>query len=78
MGEIPADGVNNHRMITLPVIPDTFQPKYDKMWQSACRICDNILVYQPDLIISLMHSGWGPVFAAKADAALVGGGIWNV
>ena len=36
------------------------------MWLSACRVCDNILDYQPDLVLVLMHSGWGPVFAAQA------------
>lgn len=47
------------------VIIKSLQPKFDKMWRSACRVCDNILAYQPDLLLVLMHSGWGPVFAAQ-------------
>lgn len=52
-------------MKPLPAIPDTFQPKFDEMWRSACRVCDNIHAFQPDLVLVLMHSGWGPVFAAQ-------------
>jgi hypothetical protein len=65
MGQIPAAGDTDYRMLNLPAIPDAYQPKFDKMWQSACRVCDNILAYQPDLVVALMHSGWGPVFAAQ-------------
>ena len=52
-------------MKPLPAIPDAFQPRFDEMWRSACKVCDNILAFQPDLILALMHSGWGPVFAAQ-------------
>ena len=48
-----------------PAIPDTFQKKFDQMWRSACRVCDNILAFQPDLLVALMHSGWGPVYSAQ-------------
>jgi hypothetical protein len=52
-------------MKPLPPIPASFQKKLTQMWKSACRVCDNILAYQPDLVLSLMHSGWGPVFTAQ-------------
>jgi hypothetical protein len=52
-------------MNSLPPIPKNIQPKFDQMWRSACRVCDNIRAYQPDLLLALMHSGWGPVFAAQ-------------
>jgi len=53
-------------MNQLPPVPASFQEKLDKMWQAACRVCDNILDFQPNLVLALMHSGWGPVFAAQA------------
>ena len=52
-------------MNSLPAIPDSFQPNFDQMWSSACRVCDSIRAFQPDLLLVLMHSGWGPVFAAQ-------------
>ena len=52
-------------MIPLPETPDASQSNFDMMWHSACRVCDHILDFQPDLILALMHSGWGPVFAAQ-------------
>lgn len=52
-------------MQNLPAIPEAFKPHFDQMWQSACRVCDNIRDFQPDLVLALMHSGWGPVFAAQ-------------
>jgi hypothetical protein len=52
-------------MNSLLPIPNNFQPRFEQMWRSACRVCDNIRAYQPDLLLALMHSGWGPVFAAQ-------------
>jgi len=52
-------------MISLPAIPDAFLSSFDMMWNSACRVCDHILDFQPDLVLVLMHSGWGPVFSAQ-------------
>ncbi len=49
----------------LATIPESLQPKFDKLWRAACRVCDNIHAFQPELLLALMHSGWGPVFAAQ-------------
>ena len=49
-----------------PEIPAAFQDRFDKMWLAACRVCDNIRDYRPDVLLALMHSGWGPVYAAQA------------
>jgi hypothetical protein len=48
-----------------PEIPAEFRDRFEKMWKSACCVCDNIREYQPDVILALMHSGWGPVFTAQ-------------
>jgi hypothetical protein len=32
-------------MKPLLAIPDTFQLKFDQMWRSACRVCDNVRKY---------------------------------
>lgn len=52
-------------MKPLLTIPESFHPKFEKMWRSACKVCDSIRAFQPDLILALMHSGWGPVYAAQ-------------
>ncbi len=49
-----------------PEIPAAFQDRFNKMWLAACRVCDNIRDYRPDVLLALMHSGWGPVYAAQA------------
>jgi len=34
----------------------------DHFWKIAARTCDEVLGFQPDLVIALMHSGWAPLF----------------
>jgi hypothetical protein len=52
-------------MIDLASLSETSQANLDKIFKSACSVCDNILEFKPDLLLCLMHSGWGPTFAAQ-------------
>ena len=48
-----------------PDIPADFRGKVEQTWRGACRICDNILEFQPDLILVLMHSAQGIISFAQ-------------
>lgn len=40
------------------------QPTLDHFWNIATRTCDEVQGFQPNLVITLMHSGWAPLFVA--------------
>jgi hypothetical protein len=52
-------------MDSLPNFPDNSTDQFQQMMRSACKVCDHILAIEPDLVLVLMHSGWGSVFAAQ-------------
>lgn len=52
-------------MTDFPSIPESLQPKMEMVWRAARCVCDNILDFHPDVIVALMHSGWGMAFAGK-------------
>lgn len=37
----------------------------DRFFDIATQVCDEVLAFQPDVVISLMHSGWIPLFAGR-------------
>lgn len=40
------------------------QSTLDDLWKAATRICEEIISFQPDVVVGLMHSGRIPLFAA--------------
>lgn len=52
-------------MTALSHLSEASLENLDKLFLSACSVCDNILNLQPDLLLCLMHSGWAPTYAAQ-------------
>src|SRR5262245_2851636 len=37
----------------------------DRFFEIATQVCDEVLAFQPEVVIVLMHSGWIPLFAGR-------------
>jgi hypothetical protein len=43
---------------------EDLQPTLNRFWETATRICDEVLSFRPDAVVALMHAGRVPLSAA--------------